>query len=79
MPGDDILDRDLAVGDGTGEQKCAGLNTVREDSVLTAFQFLDALDLEVVAADAVDFGPHLDEHVAEVDDFRFTGGAFNGC
>ena len=46
--------RDVAAGDGAGDQKRAGLDAVGDDGVLGAVQLLDALDADGGSARAFD-------------------------
>lgn len=77
MSRDNIFDGDIPVCDSACEEKRSCLDAVREDGVVAALESLNALDFEVVTADPLNPGPHFDEHLAEVDDFRFAGRTFD--
>ena len=77
VAGDDVLDSHVAAGDGARDEEGSGLDAVGQDAVRAAVEGFDTGDLEVVAADALDLGAHLDEHVAEILHFGLAGGAFD--
>ena len=71
-----IAQHHVALGHGAGDEEGAGLDAVRHDRVFGAVQALDALDDQLVAADALDLGAHRHQAVGEVDHFRLARGVF---
>ena len=72
-----VCHRDVAARDRAGDEVGAGFDAVGDDRVVAAMEFGDAFDLDDTRALAADFGAHLDEHRAEIDDLWFAGGAFD--
>src|SRR3954467_4403599 len=70
-----MLQLELAVGDCGGDEESAGLDAIRDDAMLAAGELLDAFDLDLGRAVALDLGAHLVEHFSTIDDFRLAGGA----
>ncbi len=74
MFGDETSDENVALGDGGGEDECAGFDAVGNDGVLGAVELFDAGDFDDGCASAFDFGAHFDEEVGDVFDFGLARG-----
>src|SRR5207249_2497702 len=71
-------DGHFAVGRGGGNGEGGGLDSVRNDIVLDAVQFLHAGDRNRRAARAYNLGAHLVQEVRKIHHFGLARGAFNG-
>ena len=72
------LERDLAAGDGRGDDERPGLDPVGDHAVLRAAEALAALDLDRVGCRPLDRGAHRDEERDEVVDLRLLRGRSDG-
>ena len=71
-----IFERDVAAGSRNGAQKSAGFDTVGNDRMLRAMQFLDSLDHQAVGADAFDLRAHGHQQIRQIAHFGFARGVF---
>ncbi len=76
MIGPRVLDPHDASRDRAGNEIGPAFDSIRQHFVRSAAQALDALHDDLVGARALDLGPHRDEKIRKIDDFRLTGGVF---
>ena len=76
MLGDDVVQRDIALGDGGGYHVAAGLDLIRDDRVVTAVQLLDAVDFDDIRTGAMYICAHHVQEVGKVNDVRLTRDVF---
>ena len=79
MPGLGTEDADASAGNGPGNEKCAGLDAVRQHPVLAAAEPIATLDDNRIGTGARDLCAHRSQERREVDDFGFARGVFDDC
>ena len=73
-----VLDGDLAARHGGKSDKGADLDHVRQHAMLGATEFLHTVNVQQVAADALDLRAHAHKHVAQLLQVGLAGGIENG-
>ena len=74
----DPFHHDVSASDRSGHHQCGCFNPIRDHCVFGSVQTLDALDVDERRAQTGDLCSHGIQEMAQVDDFRFAGGRFNG-